>query len=246
MNHCGNFALSAVLLTPALLAQAATNATTGQCSPIVMNNPGHVTIQCSDLTKEQQGILANIPNVLNQIFAKQLTAAEAKQLFDGVNAQLADIKNGVQQLKDNLALYRNDTSSAVARAIQPPRSLGAAKGLLVAALRSFGPQEIAITPAHGSREALDYANELTSAFTEAGWTVVRTQQFVFMITDGIGLQLVTKPLNDLKDGEQVPDKDLTAGQMAVGRSFARAGMVLRANPMGKGDTGVTELYVGLR
>jgi hypothetical protein len=247
MRYFGILSLFATLLAPSLLAQQKTaNTTSGRCSPIVINNPGHVIIRCSDLTKEQQDILANIPNLLNQVLAKQLTATQAKTLFKDMSDQLADIKNGVQQLQHNLTLYRNDTTSAVARVMRPPRSLGASRDALVAALKSFAPQEIAITPAHGSQEAIAYAEELKSAFTDAGWTVVRTQKFLFIIQDGIGLKLVTKPLDDVADGEPVPANDLTPGQLAVGRSFDYAGTVLNPFPMPKGDTGVTELYVGLQ
>ena len=53
------------------------------------------------VTKEQQDILANIPNLLNRVQAKQLSATETKKLFKGMNDQLADIKSGVQQLQDH-------------------------------------------------------------------------------------------------------------------------------------------------
>jgi hypothetical protein len=101
MTHYGSFALFVTLLVPSLLAQQKTaNTTTAPCSPIITNNPGHVFIRCSGLTKEQQDILANIPNLLNQVLAKQLTATEAKKLFKSMNDQLADIKGGLQQLQD--------------------------------------------------------------------------------------------------------------------------------------------------
>jgi hypothetical protein len=93
----------ALLTSGSLAQQKTTNTTTAQCSPILGDNHGHVNIHCSGLTKEQQDILANVPKLLNQVLAKQLTTADAKKLFKGMSDQLADIKNGLQQLQDRPA-----------------------------------------------------------------------------------------------------------------------------------------------
>jgi hypothetical protein len=165
MKHCGSLALFITLLAPSLLAQQkTTNTTTGQCSPIIANNPGHVVIRCSGLTKEQQDILANIPNLLNQVLAKQLSASEAKKLFKGIDDQLADIKSGVQQLQDR----PEDPNRGILVPANDPNPVNSSPGCDTKAVGSFrlylGSYMI-ISP--GFREtAIDLRGKAVLSFTK--------------------------------------------------------------------------------
>lgn len=90
-----------LLLFPHLLVaqQKTTNSTSAQCSPIIQDNHGHIDIRCSGLTKEDKNVLAGIPDVLNDILAKQLSAAEAEALFKGIRNQLSDVQKDLKQLE---------------------------------------------------------------------------------------------------------------------------------------------------
>jgi hypothetical protein len=156
-----------------------------------------------------------------------------------------DIQTTQAVLTKDIDQYRSDTATAVGRIMRPGRTIGDRPKLL-SILKQVGTHEIAITPAHGSQEAIHYATELVSVFTEAGWKVVPTQKFVFMITDGIGLRLVTDKFPDAKEGEIISWNRLTAGQAAAGQALIGSGIDLKNNPMDKASEGPTELYVGLQ
>lgn len=149
-------------------------------------------------------------------------------------------------LSSNIMQYRDDTTSAVAKIIRPGRTLGDLRTTFVSALKQMAPHDIAITPARGSTEAITYTEELRAAFKEGGWTIVPTQKLVFMVQDGLGLRVMTKPLPGVADNSPIPANDLTAGQLAVGKAFASIKLTVTANPIENGDKGVTELYVGLQ
>jgi hypothetical protein len=80
--------------------QAAKNTTNAPCSSIIQDNHGHIDIRCSGLTKEEKDLLAGIPGLLNQILAKQLTAAQTEALFKGIRNQLLDIQKDVKVLEN--------------------------------------------------------------------------------------------------------------------------------------------------
>jgi len=89
-------ALSTCLVLKQADAQVAQHA--GNCSVNINgNNNKLASLVCHEIDPK---LAEQIRAIVNQILAKQLTATEAKKLFDGMNAQLADIKNGVQQLQD--------------------------------------------------------------------------------------------------------------------------------------------------
>ena len=88
-------ALSTCLALKRAEAQVAQHA--GNCSVNINgNNNKLASLVCHEIDPK---LAEQIRATVNQILAKQLTATEAKKLFDGMNAQLADIKNGVQQLQ---------------------------------------------------------------------------------------------------------------------------------------------------
>ncbi len=140
--------------------------------------------------------------------------------------------------------WRTDTESAVSKILRPGRTLGDQRSQLVNELKSYGPHEIAITPAHGSEEAIAFSNEIEAAFKDAGWTIVPTQKLALIVKDGLGLRIVMKLPEAGKADSQ--DSDLTPTQIAVARAFKDIGMQLNASPITGGDSGVTELYVGLQ
>ena len=121
--------------------------------------------------------------------------------------------------------------------LRPGRTLGDKRAVFVAALKSSGPHDFAITPARGNRESTDFANELESAFKEANWTEVPTQ-IAFIIKDGEGLGMW------IHDWKITP---LNAAQLAAGNAFNAIGMQLKgteAAPV-KPD-GPADIYVGLQ
>jgi hypothetical protein len=134
--------------------------------------------------------------------------------------------------------WRSDTESAVGKILRPPRILGDRRPMLVSQLRNSGSHEVAITAARGNQECLDFANEIESAFNEAGWKVVPTQQLQFITKEGTGLALLVKGTND---------NDLRPDQFAVAKAFYLIGMQLKPMP-GKDyrQSGPVELYVGLQ
>jgi hypothetical protein len=141
-------------------------------------------------------------------------------------------------LSSNINTYRTDTTNAVSRLVRPGRSFSPSqRRLLVEQLGKHGPREVAITPARGNQECLDFANAIESIFLEAKWRVVRTKLFVFVITDASDLRIAVKG---------TADRDLTADQMAVARAFKEAGMQMEANVMPEMKDGPVEIYVGLQ
>jgi hypothetical protein len=89
-------AISTCLALKQAEAQVAQHA--GDCSVNINgNNNKLASLVCHEIDPK---LAEQIRAIVNQILAKQLTATEAKKLFDGMNAQLADIKKGVQQLQD--------------------------------------------------------------------------------------------------------------------------------------------------
>jgi len=127
----------------------------------------------------------------------------------------------------------------------PARTLGDKRTQFVAALKSFGPHDIAITPARGNKEAIDYAAEIESACKEAGWSVVPTEKLALLTKDGVGLSVVTKII-DRSPPTVIPWADLPEGQAALGQAFASIGIQIHAAPQANGETGPIELYVGLQ
>jgi len=154
-----------------------------------------------------------------------------------------DLQKTESVLSTNINQYRTDTSSAVARIIRPPRTLGDKREMLIRELKTYGPHQIAITTARGSTEAINFSQEIESAFNSAGWTVVPTQKLSFLVRDGIGLRIVIK---NLPNNITIQNTDLTPDQLAVAKAFFDIGMRADGNPMINGESGVTELFVGLQ
>lgn len=200
------------------------------------------TESSTDISKKQ----STIEGLAAVVIAQQQTIAESahKDLVTTATTLSGQVQKTEATLATNINQYRNDTTSAVSKIMRPPRSLGDKRAVLVEILKKQGPHEIAITPAHGSEEALAFANEIESAFTEAGWKIVRTKKYVFMIRDGIGLEIITKIFSG--NEPSIKWADLTPEQSVVGQAFQAIGFPLQANAQTGGDTGPTELYVGLQ
>ena len=187
-------------------------------------------VAASSAAQTKQGII----EVLAQtVIAQQKTIAESAH---------KDLQKTESKLINNINQYRTDTSTAASAILRPGRTLGDRRGDLVKLLKESGPHDVAITPARGSREAINYSAEIESAFHEADWHVVRTQKLALMIRDGIGLQIVTKIL----PGAEIKLEDLTPGQLAAAKAFAAIDRRLDNAGMENGAAGPTEIYVGLQ
>jgi hypothetical protein len=113
---------------------------------------------------------------------------------------------------------------------------------LVRGLTILGIHKVAITPARGNEDALLFASEIESAFTEAGWTIVPTGKLKFITKDAIGLGILVKEAA----GGGFLDSDLTPDQAVIGKAFSSIGMPLTGNPnenVSAADP--VEIYVGL-
>jgi hypothetical protein len=142
------------------------------------------------------------------------------------------------KLSANIDQYRTDTSTAVAKIIRPGRTFTPVqRSSLLKRLQDYGPHEVAITPARGNQECLDFANAIESVFTEAHWHIVRTMANAFIIKDGTDLSIIVRGAND---------EHLTADEKAVAIAFNSIGMPLKGDvrPDFKGPQ--VELYVGLQ
>ena len=199
--------------------------------------------QIADLqqsNRESAGALSTkevtIEGLANTVISQQKTIAA------NAHKDMLQVKS---DLSGQILHYQTDETNAVSRVMRPARTLGNQRANFVDALRSDGPHQIAITPAHGSREALDFSQEIESAFRDAGWTIVPTEKLALIVKDGVGLRLVIKKV-DLPNGADVPASDLTPTQLDVAAAFLQIGLKLDSNPMENGDKGVTELYVGLQ
>ena len=191
-------------------------------------------------------VAANDSLAKKQDLIEGLTQTVVSQQQIAAERAHKELKATENVLNTNINQYRTDTTTAVGRILRPPRTLGDRRAALVSLLRLSGPHDIAITPARGSQEAIAFASELEAAFKDAGWKIVRTQKLVFLIKDGIGLELQVQPMPTLKDGDIIPFDLLTPGQAAVAKAFSGAGIQLISNGVENGMTGPTELYVGLQ
>lgn len=211
--------------------------------------------------KKQLEDLPGMKKTISDLQSSNKTATEAAQKKQEIIEGLAqtviaqqkalaekahqDLSQATATLTTNINQYRTDTNSAVGRIMRPPRTLGDRRNQLVAELKKYPGQDVAITFANGSREARDFAGEgeIESAFKESGWNIVPTVRLGFIRNDGIGLRIVTKVL---VDHTEIQDSDLTPNQLAVARAFFSIGMRADGNPMSSGDSGPVEVYIGLQ
>jgi hypothetical protein len=140
------------------------------------------------------------------------------------------------ETRSTILQWRSDTETAVGKILRPERTLGDKRAALIQELQKAAPNKVAITPARGNQDCLDFANEIESAFKEAGWDVVGTEKMAFITKDAVGLGIVVKGTTD---------KELRPDQIAVARAFYSIGMQLIGDPSETGDKGPVELYIGL-
>ena len=181
-------------------------------------------------TLKRQNDIANSNLQAKQDIVERLARALTSQL------SRAEIN-----LSHNINQYREDTSTAVSKILRPGRTLGNKRAALIHELQKVGggAHEVAISAARGSQECLAFANEIESAFREAGWRLTRTH-FGLTIKDGEQLQITIKTGSNTLSG-------LTQNQLTVARAFNSIGMPLIG---GEQDTmnndWPVEIYVGLQ
>ena len=73
----------------------------GTCSLANSGTIQTVTLICNGLSKDQVEILKNVPALLNEILARQLTRKEAEGLFKDLASKVQDVQAGIIGLRDN-------------------------------------------------------------------------------------------------------------------------------------------------
>ena len=188
-----------------------------------------------NLTKENKA--ADDESSKKEITIEELAKAVLVAQRAAADNAHKDLHTTQEVITSDIDQYRSDTTSAVGKLLRPERTLGGKRAAFVAALKSSGPHEFAITPARGNRESTDFANELEAAFKEAKWTEVPTQ-VAFIIKDGEGIGMW------IHDWKITP---LNAAQLAAGSAFNAIGMQLTGNEAAQvKSSGPADIYVGLQ
>jgi hypothetical protein len=193
---------------------------------------------------------------VKRIPALQQQIDNLKQQYETANSKLQTKQDTVERLaraltsqlsrtetnlSKNITQYRTDTSTAVSKILRPGRTLGDRRAVFVRELMKAGAgkHEVAISEARGNQECLDFAKELETAFTEAGWHLARTH-FGLLIRDGEKLRLI------IKTGSNTPG-GLTPDQLVVAQAFDSIGMTLQGNEVDNiSNEWPVEVYVGLQ
>lgn len=194
-----------------------------------------LTDQVSSLIAQQGKALQEAKDAYDEaVHAKDETISARVDLAAAKTDLAKQILRSQSVLSTNINQYRTDTTSAVARIIRPPRTLGSERADLIKMLKVGGLHDIAISPARGNVESLNFATEIEAAFRQAGWIIVRTK-YPFITKDAVGLGIWVQPT-----------LNLTPDQVVVAQAFKNIGMELNGIPNAATRTDAVELYVGLQ
>lgn len=194
-----------------------------------------LTDQVSSLIAQQGKALREAKDAHDEaVHAKDETISARGDLATAKADLAKQILRSQGVLSTNINQYRTDTTSAVARVMRPPRTLGSKRADFIKMLTVSGTHDVAISAARGNEESLHFATEIEGAFKQAGWTIVRTK-YPFIIKDAIGLAIWVQSA-----------ANLTPDQVVVATAFKNIGMELTGSPDAATRADAVELYVGLQ